>query len=136
MDDHEFGFFSYKMTETDYLYYFGHEVDISYEIENRLTELSKQVLTEIGLESFIDTLEVQYIDLDSGTDDSVVYIVWSDSEKQHFIRFISTQKFGQEEFIYKDGKYRAMVFYSMPDGIRDIEKDFMNALVKKCPLNK
>ena len=140
MDDREIGFMSYNLGDDNQLFYFGFEVGLEDELEERLTIIAKEILSELGLKECIDTVAVTYDDLDFDNGSSSVFFSWTISGKETVIQFVSLKDYTHEQIIiYKDGKYRAMAFYeeaghSVVD--EKVTNDFLNGLVKKCPLNK
>jgi hypothetical protein len=139
MDDREIGFMSYNLGDDNQLFYFGFEVGLEDELEERLTIIAKEILSELGLKECIDTVAVTYDDLDFDNGSSSVFFSWTISGKETVIQFVSLKDYTHEQIIYKDGKYRAMAFYeesghSVVD--EKVTNNFLNGLVKKCPLNK
>ena len=140
MDDREIGFMSYNVGDDNQLFYFGFEAGLEDKLEERLTIIAKDILSELGLKECIDTVAVTYDDLDFDNGSSSVFFSWTISGKETVIQFVSLKDYTHEQIIiYKDGKYRAMAFYeeaghSVVD--EKVTNDFLNGLVKKCPLNK
>lgn len=139
MDNREIGFMSYNVGDDNQLFYFGFEAGLEDKLEERLTIIAKDILSELGLKECIDTVAVTYDDLDFDNGSSSVFFSWTISGKETVIQFVSLKDYTHEQIIYKDGKYRAMAFYeeaghSVVD--EKVTNDFLNGLVKKCPLNK
>ena len=140
MDDREIGFMSYNVGYDNQVFYFGFELGLEDELEERLTIIAKEILSELGLKKCIDTVDVTYDDsLILANGSSSVDFSWTIHGKKTVIQFVSLKSFRDEQIIYKDGKYRAMFFYVEASRFVVDEKvtnDFLNGLVKKCPLNK
>lgn len=55
MDDIEIGFMSFNVGDDNQLFYFGFEAGLEDKLEERLTIIAKDILSELGLIECIDT---------------------------------------------------------------------------------